>query len=107
MGIKLPRRNFFIFSFIHLFNFDLQVIGCFFPFLDASDEGMEVVLVVDVGEQNAACGVLGDDAGMDSDAFSFGDVTYLRHVFAELGRPCHLEWVRAFGDEEVGVLEGL
>ena len=90
-----------------MFNFDLQVIGGFFPFLDASDEGMEVVFVVDVGEQNAAGGVLGDDAGMDSDAFSVGHVTDLRHVFAELGRPSHLEGVRTFGDEVVGVLERL
>ena len=74
-----------LFPFSYAGNFDLQVIGGFFPFLDASDEGMEVVFVVDVGEQNATGGVLGNDAGMDSDAFPFGDVTDLRHVFTELG----------------------
>ena len=48
MGFKSPRLRGFI------FDFDLQIIGCFFPFLDASDEGVEVVLIGHVGEQYAA-----------------------------------------------------
>ena len=57
--------------------------------------------------EDAAFGVLGYGSSMDADAFAVGYVLDLGQHLPELRRPRPFEGVRAFGDEVVGVLEGV
>ena len=75
------------------------------PFFELFDEYFEVGEGFEVDE-DAAFAMFGFGAEVDTDAFTVGYVTNLRHHLAELGRPRHSEGVRSRGNEEVGVFQG-
>ena len=58
-----------------------------------------------VGEDTSG-GVFGYRATMDADASAVGDVEDFGEELFELGRVRFVQGVRAFGDQEVAVLEG-
>ena len=90
---------------LHFCDLDVEVF-IVVPFFELFDEYFEVGEGFEVDE-DAALRVFGFGTEVDAYSLTVWNVTDLRHHLAELGRPCHPQGVRACGDEEVGVFQGL